>query len=105
VQLLAGRARPLSERDALGYSVDQAHEGQGIMREALEAALDEVFSERCLLHRVQANVRPENCRSIALLERLRFEREGRSRNYLFIDGAWRDHLNYARLNPNEQQPP
>ncbi|MFO0558525.1 MAG: GNAT family N-acetyltransferase [Polyangiales bacterium] len=89
----------------LGYSVDRAHEGQGIMREALDAALDEVFSERCMLHRVQANVRPENRRSIALLERLRFEREGLARNYLFIDGAWRDHVNFAKLNPNEQPPP
>jgi [ribosomal protein S5]-alanine N-acetyltransferase len=76
----------------LGYAIDAAHEGQGLMREALQAALDEVFSARIGLHRVQANVRPENERSLALLTRLGFEREGLAREYLFIDGGWRDHV-------------
>jgi [ribosomal protein S5]-alanine N-acetyltransferase len=51
------------------------------------------------LHRVQANVRHENTRSLALLMRLGFEREGLAREYLFIDGAWRDHVMTARINP------
>lgn len=97
-------ARGAFQSAMLGYSVDHEHEGRGLMFEALTAALDEMFSERCRLHRVQANVRPENQRSIALLERLHFEREGYAKRYLFIDGAWRDHLNFARLNPNESAP-
>lgn len=76
----------------LGYSIDAAHEGRGLMREALEAVLADAFSARIGLHRVQANVRPENIRSLALLDRLGFEREGLAREYLFIDGAWRDHV-------------
>lgn len=82
----------------LGYSIDSAHEGRGLMREALEAVLADAFG-RLGLHRVQANVRPENARSLALLERLGFEREGLAREYLFIDGAWRDHLMTARRAP------
>ena len=82
----------------LGYAIDPAHEGQGLMREALEATLADAFS-RLGLHRVQANVRPENARSLALLERLGFEREGLAREYLFIDGAWRDHVMTARRAP------
>ena len=39
--------------------------------------------------RVQANVRPENTRSLALLERLDFEREGLAREYLFIGPSQR----------------
>jgi [ribosomal protein S5]-alanine N-acetyltransferase len=83
----------------LGYAIDHAHEGRGLMREALEAALDDAFSARINLHRVQANVRPENLRSLALLDRLGFVREGLAREYLYIDGAWRDHVLTARLNP------
>ncbi len=76
----------------LGYAIDTAHEGRGLMHEALAAALADVFSPRVGLHRVQANARPENTRSLALLARLGFEREGLAREYLFIDGAWRDHV-------------
>jgi ribosomal-protein-alanine N-acetyltransferase len=39
-----------------------------------------------------ANFRPENDRSRRLLQRLGFVEEGFARNYLFIDGAWRDHV-------------
>ena len=52
-----------------------------------------------MLHRVQANVRPENARSLRLLEQAGFEREGFAREYLFIDGAWRDHIMLAIRNP------
>jgi ribosomal-protein-alanine N-acetyltransferase len=76
----------------LGFAIDAAHEGRGLMREALVAALADVFGPRVALHRVQANARPKNARSLALLDRLGFEREGLAREYLFIDGAWRDHV-------------
>ena len=92
----------------LGYAIDAAHEGRGLMREALAAALGDAFSARVWLHRVQANVRPDNTRSLALLERLGFEHEGLARGYLFIDGAWRDHLMTAKRNPRwpaNQAPP
>lgn len=84
----------------LGYSIDAAHEGRGLMREALTAVLADAFSARIGLHRVQANARPENTRSLALLERLGFEREGLAREYLFIDGAWRDHVMTALRAPH-----
>jgi [ribosomal protein S5]-alanine N-acetyltransferase len=76
----------------LGYAIDSAHQGRGLMHEALIAALADAFSPRVGLHRVQSNARPENTRSLALLSRLGFEREGLAREYLFIDGAWRDHV-------------
>ena len=83
----------------LGYAIDAAHEGRGLMREALRATLADAFSARVGLHRVQANVRPENTRSLALLDHLGFEREGLAREYLFIDSAWRDHVMTALRNP------
>ncbi|MEZ6015436.1 MAG: GNAT family N-acetyltransferase [Planctomycetota bacterium] len=82
----------------LGYSVDREHEGLGLMREAL-GGLARFSFEQLGLHRIQANYRPENVRSARVLEALGFQREGLARNYLFIDGAWRDHILTALLNP------
>lgn len=81
----------------LGYQIARAHEGRGLMREALDATIDFAFGE-LRLHRIMANYRPENTRSGHLLERLGFVREGIAREYLFIDGAWRDHVLTARTN-------
>jgi ribosomal-protein-alanine N-acetyltransferase len=82
----------------LGYAIDAEHEGRGLMHEALAATIEHVFKV-LRLHRIQANHVPENRRSAVLLERLGFVREGLARNYLFIDGAWRDHVLTALLNP------
>lgn len=83
----------------LGYQVGRLHEGRGLMHEALVAAIDHAFRE-LRLHRIMANYRPENARSARLLERLGFSREGYARDYLFIDGAWRDHVLTSRTNPH-----
>lgn len=82
----------------LGYQIDRDFEGRGLMHEALAACIDYVFRE-LKLHRIQAAFRPENTRSERLLARLGFERIGVARDYLFIDGAWRDHMLMALTNP------
>ena len=82
----------------LGYSLAQSAQGQGIMYEALEASLQHVFT-RLNLHRVMANYIPENERSGRLLARLGFEKEGMAKNYLHINGVWRDHILTAKINP------
>src|SRR5262249_28724204 len=57
------------QRCILGYSVDAACEGQGILREALEAVIGYVFDELGF-HRIEANHLPENARSAGLLRKL-----------------------------------
>ena len=91
-------ARGPFQNAMLGYAIDADCQGQGLMREALQAAIDHAFSPAVHLHRIQANVRPENSRSVALLQRLGFEDEGLAREYLFVNGAWRDHRMFALRN-------
>jgi len=88
----------------LGYALDAGCEGRGLMHEALAAVVAEAFSPAVNLHRIQAAVRPENARSIALLQRTGFRDEGLARDYLFIAGAWRDHRLFARTNPGFAAP-
>ena len=82
----------------LGYQLARSSERRGLMTEALRATNAFVFDEM-RLHRIMANFRPENERSARLLDRLGFVREGLARDYLFIDGAWRDHILTALTNP------
>jgi len=82
----------------LGYGIDGRHEGHGFMYEGLRAAIDYVFGTLGL-HRIAANHLPNNVRSAQLLRRLGFNVEGYAREYLFIDGAWRDHVLNALINP------
>ncbi|ERE06334.1 GNAT family N-acetyltransferase [Pseudogulbenkiania ferrooxidans] len=83
----------------LGYGIDQDCEGQGLMREALQAVIRLAFDE-LKLHRIQANYQPQNTRSGALLRRLGFVEEGVAKDYLFINGEWRDHALTSLRNPD-----
>jgi len=75
----------------LGYGLEEAHRGQGYMTEALREIVRYAFEE-LRLHRLMANYQPHNEASARVLERLGFVREGKAADYLFIDGAWRDHV-------------
>lgn len=75
----------------IGYSLDATCQGRGLMCEAIAAVLRYTFEELDL-NRVMANYRPENRKSANVLERLGFEREGFAKEYLYIDGEWRDHV-------------
>lgn len=78
----------------LGYWVGAEFASQGIMTQALRILLDYVFRE-LKLHRVEANIQPENAASIRLVRRCGFELEGYSPRYLKIRNRWRDHQRWA----------
>jgi len=78
----------------LGYWVDGRYAGRGICPTAVALVTDHCFGP-VGLHRVEANVRPENEASRRVVEKLGFRVEGTRLRYLQIDGAYRDHLCYA----------
>lgn len=97
---LSNVVRGFHQSANLGYALDATLQGQGLMREALQAVMAEAFGPLLNLHRLQAAVRPENVRSSGLLRRLGFREIGLAQRYLQIDGDWRDHLLFERLNPD-----
>ena len=98
---LSNVRRGVAQMGTLGYWVGEPYANQGHTTRAVNAALR--FSFKTLgLHRVEAACVPENDRSRRVLEKAGFEYEGRARDYLRIDGVWRDHLLFARV---AEEPP
>ncbi|HVE08681.1 MAG TPA: GNAT family protein [Paraburkholderia sp.] len=80
----------------LGYYGISGFGRRGLMTEALRAAAGFAFGDLGL-HRLEANIQPENVASIALVRRVGFQKEGYSPRYLRIGGVWRDHERWALL--------
>jgi [ribosomal protein S5]-alanine N-acetyltransferase len=80
----------------LGYYAFVPYDGHGLMKDGVRLTLRHAF-DGLGLHRIQANVQPENERSIQLLRSLGFAEEGYARRYLKVRGRWRDHLLFAIL--------
>jgi ribosomal-protein-alanine N-acetyltransferase len=78
----------------VGYWIDEAVAGRGVLPTALALLIDHCFGP-VGLHRIEANIRPENTASRRAVDKLGFREEGLHRRYLFIDGGWRDHLSFA----------
>ena len=95
---LGGIRRGVAQSGTLGYWMGAPHAGKGRMTRAVASAVRFGFST-LRLHRVEAACLPENTASQTLLERNGFQREGLARAYLRINGAWRDHLLYALVEP------
>lgn len=77
------------KRCEVGYVIGRTHWGQGLAREAVSRLTDFAFDE-LHLHRLEADVDPRNVRSIGLLERLGWTREGLLRERYHVHGELQD---------------
>ncbi|MBB5075210.1 ribosomal-protein-alanine N-acetyltransferase [Nonomuraea endophytica] len=82
---------------SLGYATFTPYAGRGYMSEGLGLVLRHAFEE-LRLHRLEAQIRPDNRASIKLVQRYDFRYEGYSPDLLFIDGEWRGHGRWALTN-------
>jgi ribosomal-protein-alanine N-acetyltransferase len=78
----------------LGYFAFAPHHGRGYMTAGIQGVVSRAFRQLGL-HRLEANIQPENDRSRRLVQRLGFRLEGFSPRYLKIAGKWRDHERWA----------
>ena len=85
-----------SRRAEVGYDLEPAHWGEGIMTEALCAVLRYGFEEMGL-NRIQAIIDSENVKSIKLVERLGFKKEGVLRQNSYFRGQFRDEVCFSLL--------
>lgn len=80
----------------LGYYMFSGFEGHGYMKWALATIVKRAWKIH-KMHRLEANIQPENLRSIGLVQSLGFRQEGYSPKYLKLQGRWRDHERWAIL--------
>jgi ribosomal-protein-alanine N-acetyltransferase len=88
--------RGLFQSGYLGYYAFAGYEHQGHMKEGLRAVIRHAFKV-LKLHRLEANIQPENAASRALVVACGFKQEGYSPRYLKIGGRWKDHERWALL--------
>lgn len=93
---LSSIARGFFQSAYLGYWVGAPHAGEGYMSEGMRQLFRLAFGELSL-HRIEANIQPQNRASKRLAKRSGFRREGYSPRYLKIGGRWRDHERWALL--------
>ena len=87
-----------NHRTEIGYMLHPDYWGQGIMSEAMTAALEYCF-QVLNFHSVEANTDPENAASGRLLEKHGFVQEAYFRENLYFEGRFLDSRIYSKINP------
>ncbi len=89
---------PEHHRAEIGYILRDDCHRQGLMSEALAAAVAYGFAEM-KLHSIEAIIRPANTASRTLIERHGFVLEGAFKENCYFNGAYLDSLVYSKLAP------
>ncbi|MEC1748900.1 GNAT family N-acetyltransferase [Bacillus mojavensis] len=86
----------------IGYFLDKAHNGKGLMTEAVRLVVDYAFHELKFIA-----LKPVSCLAILgsmrVLEKAGFHKEGIARKNVRINGKWEDHQVLAILNPDDEK--
>lgn len=80
----------------LSYWLEENSSKSGLMTEAVATTVSFAFEE-ARLHRIWADIVPENSPSLAICTKLGFRREGLCRKALFLNGYWQDTVQMSIL--------
>ena len=83
----------------IGYALLPTMHGRGYAREAAGALIRHAFTD-LNLHRIGADLEPDNAGSRAVLDAHGFQVEGRQRDTYWLNGRWYDSLLMALLEPD-----
>lgn len=86
--------RGLFQNAYLGFYAVASYARKGYMSAGLKKVLEKVFKE-LNLHRLEANIQPDNAHSLYLIKNNGFRYEGFSPRYLKINNEWRGHEHWA----------
>jgi ribosomal-protein-alanine N-acetyltransferase len=86
----------------ISYFAVAAQAEKGYMKEGMLQVIQHAFTDLGL-HRLEANIQPDNLASIALVQSTGFKYEGYSPRLLKINGKWRDHERWAILADEEPE--
>ena len=90
---------PPNRKAEIGYWLDAAHQGKGIITRASQELVTHLFDDMNL-HRVSIYCGVENRRSRAVAERLGFQQEGIHRDAEWVNDRFIDLVCYAMLKPD-----
>jgi ribosomal-protein-alanine N-acetyltransferase len=79
---------------SIGYWISERFAGAGATPTSVALATDYCF-QQLMLHRMEICIRPENSKSLRVVDKLGFRYEGLRRRYIHINGDWRDHFCFA----------
>lgn len=88
-----------NRRAEIGFILNRDYWRRGLMHQALQAVIHFAFNT-LKLHRIEADVDPDNAGSLGVLEKLGFEREGLFRDRWLIHGEWVHSVMLGLLNGN-----
>ncbi len=91
---LSNIRRGAAQTGTTGYWIGAPYQRLGYMEAALTALTRHAF-HHLGLHRVEAACMPDNKASMSLLRKCGFSEEGYAKEYLRINGQWRDHVLFA----------
>ena len=93
-----------NHRCEIGYTLQYDYWRQGIMSEAIAAAMEYCFKVMDF-HSVEANTDPDNAGSGGVLEKLGFVQEAYFRENFYFEGKFLDSRIYSKINPYHSKTP
>ena len=90
------RIDKINKSAELGFWLSYAFQGRGIVTNSILRLLTYVFDQMDV-HRIEVNVAEKNKKSIAVIERLGFKKEGIGRDALFFENKFHSLVRYSLL--------